>query len=543
MKWVLGIIFGVLCSFSAYAGLAVNVDYIHSLIQRKWDVTVPLNDALTDTSMVANMEYLLRAVDVANYKLNGWVTTNYAESEYATNAAADTVATQLAVDNLIKFIGFPFSLTTTDTTEYFQFTMSAKGTFYVNWGDGNEEVIERSDTNETTYEHTYATAGEYKIELDGKATAYSNGSTTPAISFNNNQNVAKISGSLGIIFPTLANGTQPKFYYTFGNLPNLGGAIPPSLFTGINGKPTKNMFYGTFFGASNLTGHIPEKLFAGIKGDPMEGLFYRTFENCSGLGGDIPAGLFAGLDGAPARDMFHATFSGCSGLTGFGGALFAGISGAPAQRMYNATFSGCSGLTGSIPSGLFGVFNGVAQELMFGNTFYSCSGLTGGIPANLFAGVTGQPAKRMFEGTFNMCSGLTESIPADLFAGLDGTPMEKMFYNTFAGCSSLSGDVPSGLFANISGAAAPQMFARTFYNCSSLTGIQDGVFGALTGGAQNQMFMEMFYRNYALRGPSARIGGQYLYEIWPNATSSHVGKMYSDDTGLSDWISIPSAWK
>ncbi|MBR5566862.1 MAG: hypothetical protein IKW09_02030 [Alphaproteobacteria bacterium] len=544
MKWLLGVLFSGLFVFAAPAAQVVNVQYIHDLIQQRWDITVPKNELLTDSSVVANMEYLLRAIDVANYKLNGWQTTNYVASEYATTAAADTVAAQQAVNGLIKFIGFPFKLTTTETTDYFQFTISAKGTFYVNWGDGTEERINRTDTNEELYTHTYDEAGEYTIELDGKATAYSNGSTTPAISFNDNQNIAAISGSLGQIFSTLANGTQPKFYYTFGNNPNLTGGIPPALFSGVAGKPAKNMFYGTFYGDKNLNGEIPAGLFSEIKGDPMEGVFYRTFENCSGLSGGIPDGLFDGLSGPPARDMFHATFAGCSGLTGnIPSGLFAGISGAPAQRMYNATFSGCSGLTGAIPNALFGRFDGAPQELMFGNTFFSCSGLTGAIPADLFTGITGQPAKRMFEGTFNVCTGLTGSIPADLFAGLDGVPVEKMFYNTFAGCSGLSGVLPAGLFAGISGDVAPQIFYRTFYNCSNLTGIADGAFGELAGTVQNQMFTETFYRNYALTGDSVKSGGKYLYEIWPDATKNYVGGMYSGDTGLSDWTDIPSVWK
>ena len=544
MKWLLGIVFSALFMVAAPAAQVVNVQYIHDLIQQRWGFVVPKNDRLTNSAMVANMEYLMRAIDVANFKLNGWQATNYIKSEYATKAAVDTIATQRAVKELIKVVEIPFKLTTTDTTVSFQFTISAKGNFYVNWGDGNEEFLIKQDTNETTYSHTYAVAGKYTVGLDGMATAYSNGSTTPAISFNNNQNISGVSGSLGQIFPTLSNGNQPKFYYTFGNNLNLTGPIPPALFTGIVGKPTKNMFYGTFYGDNKLSGQIPQELFSGLNGAPMEGLFYRTFENCSGLEGRIPTGMFGGISGAPARDMFHATFAGCSGLTGaIPSDLFSGIFGAPAQRMYNATFSGCSGLSGKIPNELFGKFDGAPQELMFGNTFFSCSGLTGAIPSDLFAGITGQPAKRMFEGTFNICAGLSGAIPAELFAGLSGAPAEKMFYNTFAGCTGLSGDVPAGLFAQISGVAAPQMFYRTFYNCQGLTGVADGAFGSLGGSVQNHMFTECFYRNYALRGNSVKSGGVYLYEIWPDATKNHVGGMYSSDTGLDDWDNIPINWK
>ena len=522
---------------------AVNVEYIHKLIKNNWDVDITYANE-GQIHNIANMKYLLAAVDIANYKINGWSPTNWANSKYATLQAADTIAAQYVVENLIKRIEYPFNLKTTDTTKNFQFSLSAKGTFYVNWGDGKEDVIERTNTTETVYTHTYDEEGHYTIKLDGRATAYSNESLVPAISFKENPNIAEISGSLGIIFPTLANGNQPKFYYTFADTPNLSGQIPPSLFVGLSGKPIKNMFYGTFHGAKNITGSIPDNLFAVIEGEPTEGIFYRTFENCTGLTGSIPSNLFAGIRGAPARDMFHSTFEGCIGLTGsIPSNLFAGIRGAPAQRMYNATFSECSGLTGDIPDALFGHFDGQPQELMFGNTLFSCSGLTGHIPSNLFMGIHGQPAKRMFEGTFNSCSGLDGFIPAELFAEIEGTPAEKMFYNTFAGCSNLDGEIPAGLFAKISGDAASQMFYRTFYNCQNLRGIQDGAFGILGGNAQPQMFRETFYRNYGLTGYSAKSNGKYLYEIWPDATNAQVGKAYEGTTGLSDYADIPIQWK
>lgn len=527
----------------AYGAQAVNVEYIHKLIKDRWYVDIAFaNEA--QIRNIANMKYLLAAIDIANYKINGWSSTNWANSTYATMQVADTVAAQYAVENLIKSIQFPFSIKTTKTTQDFQFSMSAKGTFYVNWGDGTEEVIERTNTTEVVYSHTYDEKREYTIKLDGKATAYSNESLMPAISFKENPNIAEISGSLGIVFPTLPNGSQPKFYYTFADTPNLGGQIPPSLFVGLSGQPIKNMFYGTFYGAKNLTGQIPAELFAVIEGKPTEGIFYRTFEKCTGLTGSIPDNLFATISGDPARDMFHATFAGCTGLTGsIPSGLFAGISGPPAQRMYNGTFSECSGLTGYIAEALFGHFDGPPQELMFGNTLFACSGLTGHIPSDLFKGIHGQPAKRMFEGTFNSCSGLDGTIPAELFSDIEGVPAEKMFYNTFAGCANLSGEIPSGLFAKISGDAAIQMFYRTFYNCQKLSRIQDGVFGVLGGAAQSQMFSETFYRNYALTGPSAKSNGKYLYEIWPDATKAQVGKAYESATGLSDYADIPAQWK
>lgn len=541
MKCIICAIFLFLCSSVAYSGPVINVQYIHDLIAQKWQINVPYHSELTDKNVVANMKYLLTAIDVANKKLNGWPTTSYARSEYATQAAVDTVATETAVNTLIKYMGAPFKIKTTDNTSDFSFSISAKGKFYVNWGDGQETVIEKSDTSEVLYSHAYEVPGQYDIEMGGKATAYNNSNTVAAISFKDNVNIQKISGSLGYIFSTLADKSQPRFYYTFSGNTGLNGQIPPALFYGVSGQPTKNMFYATFGGATGLEGAVPPELFENIVGIPMEGIFYRTFENCSGLTA-ISADLFKGIVGPPARDMFHSTFSGCVGLPEIPDGLFAGIKGAPAQRMYNATFSGCTGLRGNIPDALFGVFDGSPQELMFGNTFYACSGLSGGIPRNLFEGIKGQPAKRMYEGTFNSCSGLNQPIPAGLFAGISGNPVEKMFYNTFAGCVNLTGMVPDGLFSGVSGSVAPNMFSRTFYNCHAIEGIEGEIFGNLTGDAQTGMFTEMFYRNYAMRGNSATINGRFLYDIWPSAMSAQVGKMYTDDMGLTDYENIPSVW-
>ena len=81
MKCLLGIFFSLLFIFAAPAAQVVNVQYIHDLIQQRWNITVPKNELLTDSSVVANMKYLLRAIDVANYKLCSLLTLH--ESLYS----------------------------------------------------------------------------------------------------------------------------------------------------------------------------------------------------------------------------------------------------------------------------------------------------------------------------------------------------------------------------------------------------------------------------------------------------------------------------
>ena len=355
MKKILSLILGVLCIFGANAAQIANIEYVHKMIEHKWDITVPYNPALTNVKTIANMKYLLTAVDVANEILNGEKTTDYGNGEFATTQVADTVATIQAVDTLVKKIdkGPEFTLTTTDDTDSFEFSISAAGEFIVDWGDGTVETITKPDTTKTTYSHNYDTAGAYTIGLSGQATAYNTGIYTAAISFINSitdtqsKKIASIDGSLGAIFGTLSSGAQkqPRFYQTFYGAFNMEGSIPENLFAGISGAPASYMFYSTFWACSSLTGAIPAGLFAGISGAPAEKMFYGTFFSCIGLT-SIPAGLFAGISGAPAKGMFELTFRSCRGLTSIPENLFGNISGTAQSHMFDGMFMGCTSLTG-----------------------------------------------------------------------------------------------------------------------------------------------------------------------------------------------------
>ena len=242
---------------------------------------------------------------------------------------------------------------------------------------------------------------------------------------------------------------------------------------------------------------------------------YYAFYNCTNLTGSIPAGLFGSLSGARASNMF------CS------------------------TFSGCSGLTGSIPAVLFGNMSGGAADIMFAYTFNGCNGLTGPIPAGLFGPLSGAPASNMFAGTFQDCSGLTGPIPAGLFGNMSGNAERSMFSTTFSGCSNLTGFGAGFTFGSFT-RTEEQIFYRTFYNCTELTGsIPVGLFGNMSaGGSCNLMFVNTFYGCSGLTGQSARTPDNTpLYTMFSGATTVHVGGCYIGATGLSDYESIPSAWK
>ena len=489
---VLGIFTMPFVASAAGVSPIVNVKYVHDAIRTKWNLDIPYNPNLFSPSAAANMRYVLGMVDRANARFG--VETNYGTGEYATSAAANQNTTNRAIETLIqKPIEFPFSMTTTSATKTFSFKISASGTFYVDWGDGSDvDEYVKNDTNEQEISHTYTTAGAYTVRLGGRATGYSEVVSRGAITFGSLRrtgtgmyiqcDLAGIDGSLGAIFPTLADGTQPRFYETFYACNRLSGSIPENLFAGISGAPAEGMFRSTFGGCNGLSGSIPENLFAGISGAPAESMFSSTFYDCINLSGSIPEKLFAGISGAPASDMFSNTFSNCMKLTGsIPEKLFAGISGAPASYMFTDTFHGCEKLTGEIPE-------------------------------KLFAGISGAPAESMFWGTFDGCGGLT-GISGSLFAGISGAPAEGMFRGTFWGCTNLTGEIPVGLFGNLSGSSANSMFGSAFSGCSGLTG-------------------------KSARNPD----GTPLYDVFPTATSSEVGNMYAADMCLDDNASIPEAW-
>ena len=378
---ILGIFF-LFCGASinpAQSAQVANVEYIHKLVNQRWGIEVPYYPE--NAKLVANMEYLLTVVDRANNSLNEEPFTSYGtDPVYATKQAVDIIAVGDAVNRLITYKPM-FYVTTTGNTSSFEFDISAAGSFSINWGDGTVDNINKADTTNTTYSHTYDSAGEYTIGIGGEATAYNTSTSTAAISFSRNKNTAGISGSLGAIFGTLSDGTQPRFYSTFSSNTNLTGEIPVTLFTGISGAPAEGMFYRTFYGCSGLTGSIPENLFAGISGKPATSMFNLTFYGCSGLTGTIPENLFGNISGAPASSMFYRTFSGCRRLTGeIPLGLFGNLTNSPKSYMFYQTFSGCSGLTGPsarMPDGtyLYDFFTG-ATSGQVGRMYSGATGLS-----------------------------------------------------------------------------------------------------------------------------------------------------------------------
>ena len=496
-------------------------------------------------------------------------------SAYAVDCASNEFK-YIDANNNETCIENKFQITTTNDTDKFVFNMSAKGTFYIDWGDGNVELIDRANTTAMTeYSHDYASANEYIIKFGGIATGYAVhtdtytlpegaciffGSPTQnnTIGVNNTYDkLAGISGSLGAIFSTIGNGTtsptQPRFKYTFRGCSNLTSSIPENLFSGITGTVITHMFIGTFSGCSGLTNTniddpdnpgkkdaIPPNLFSGFSKATGAGGFMNTFSNCSGLTGSIPGTLFNIASISPTQSLFYDTFSGCSGLTGpIPDSLFANVSGKAGNYLFYYTFSGCRNLSGTniddpdqpgykyaIPPNLFAGITGGSIGI-FSGTFVGCSKLAGSLPKGLFRNYIGRVYTDSFASTFRNCTGLTGKIPGTLFSGISGAPASSMFNRTFYGCSNLTGSIPANLFSGISGAPTNNMFYYTFYGCSGLTGaIPGNLFSGISGVPVSDMFVATFGNCTGLTGTDIDDPNNpgKKYAIPPTLFSGIIGK-------------------
>lgn len=388
----------IVCVLTLFLGVAhgaemVNVQYLHNLISREWQIDVKYNLGLESPNMAVNMKYLLTAVDVANEILNGVKTTDYGNGEFATNQAVDTIAANNAIKTLIERVveeedkGGEFWIKPAGTSTTFSFTISASGNFVIDWGDDSvAEVIEKTNTTETTYSHTYSSAASnYTVYVSGEATGYSTNDEVAAVSFAGTlsnswfgsgtptSKISSFEGCLGCVFGTLPDGTQPRFYQTFAHNPDLK-SIPEGVFSGVYGDATTKMFRRTFQYCYGLT-QLPAGLFAGLRGQPAQSMFSSTFNRCTGLT-SLPPGIFDSFSGVPVYEMFNNTFSNCTSLREIPSGLFKNINGAPAEKMFNYTFEKCTKLT-SIPSDLFGNISGDVATNMFSYMFSGCTGLTG----------------------------------------------------------------------------------------------------------------------------------------------------------------------
>lgn len=375
----------LVCALPAYSETtyapAANVGYVLNTLAEKYQekfgsrITLSSN---VNSQQIANMEYLLGMIDKINNQAG--ITTQYAQTQQATQQAINTNAVDIAFNTLIKN-PYKFNFTVDGVNSY-TFRIHAAGAFKIDCGKGGNvnnlgirttELLITDATDQTNISCTWDNSGEHVISLSGTATGYSYAATNqapyyPAISFNVDGNkgaITKISGGLGTVFPTLSNGNQPLFYQTFAGQTNLQ-TIPADLFTtldengniidGINGAPAQFMFYDTFSSATGLTGNIPATLFAGVQGEPKPKMFAGTFygtTNLDGIEESDNEGLFTRINGEARSSMFDGLFNN-SGIKTLPSKLFGhytfSSNGKGVHAFYHA-FRNTSNLTGNSATG------------------------------------------------------------------------------------------------------------------------------------------------------------------------------------------------
>ena len=214
---------------------------------------------------------------------------------------------------------FVVHVKTTSANSKFEFILGAAGEFTIDWGDGTVETIVKDNTDGETYTHTYANAGDYVFGISGQATDYAtDGDSGAAFTFytnySNTNQIYNIRGSLGHVFGTLADGSQPRFLSLFRGAKNMTIVVPENLFDGVYGQPINRMFEGAFYN-SGIVG-FAGPLFAGISGTPTNSLYQWTFSNCDGLSLPLPDGMFGNLTGDLGSYTFGNTFYNSDNMTG-----------------------------------------------------------------------------------------------------------------------------------------------------------------------------------------------------------------------------------
>lgn len=193
------------------------------------------------------------------------------------------------------------------TPHDFSFVLSAKGTFYIDWGNncgtalssqhcGYSKIVKSTTTSERFFNHYMDSRNNLKtIKIYGPATGYNGNqpaitfSSTPAFCGDENNlvssgNIYGVGGCLGCVFPTLSSGIrQPMFFGAFADLMSFG------CYDSASGMPPSDFFDG-------ITGEAKSKQFAYMFYNQYGGCFGRTSD--SSTSGQLPKGWFSGLTGA-----------------------------------------------------------------------------------------------------------------------------------------------------------------------------------------------------------------------------------------------------
>ncbi len=192
---IFNIIFAITLPVTVYSGQIANVEYIHNKIKNSHNIDVPINP-LASPTQIANVEYLLCAVDKANEALNGEKTTDYCHQSGAIPQVVDTVAVNTAISEKIK-LNVP-----ANADSVILMIGDGMGINHINCSGGYISTLSTS-----AWVSTYPANGpSYITDSAAGATAYACGLKT------NNQYIAMTPG--GQICETVAEKTSAKGYQT-----------------------------------------------------------------------------------------------------------------------------------------------------------------------------------------------------------------------------------------------------------------------------------------------------------------------------------------
>jgi hypothetical protein len=318
-------------------------------------------------------------------------------------------------------------------TPDFVWNLRSTGTvdYNVNWGDGQIELAQTSNTKA----HTYALPGVYKVVV-----RLNSGTWRPF--FNNTADGERI-GAIVFTGTGWSFGTSlASAFYSASNMV-LVGSIDTAAGTSFNGAwqscnsltsfPLINTAAGTSFASAwlncnSLTSFPLINTAAGTN-------FASAWQNCSSLT-SFP------LINTAAGTIFSNAWTNCSSLTSF--PLLDTSNG----TSFNAAWQSCSSLT-SFP------LIDTAAGTIFSNAWFGCNSLTSFPLINTAAGTS-------FNGAWQSCSSLT-SFPAlnfDAAVGL-ATSVNVGFQSAWQSCTQLA-DFPPNLFDN----TVATRYLNAFQNCA-----------------------------------------------------------------------------
>lgn len=291
--------------------------------------------------------------------------------------------------------------------------------------------------------------------------------------------------------------------------------VPQGLFDGMTQVTT---YFGCFQSCPNLK-TIPADLFKDAVAVTTMG---RLFANCPEIK-TVPENLFDNC--SKLKEVSYLFME--SGIENVPEKLFA-----KCTSLTNASycFQKCN-LLKQVPAGLFRNNSALSNV----SNLFIGSGITS-VPEELFQN---NPKITSFTNTFKECSLLTE-IPEGLFRANTSV---TSFSGTFSNCTSL-GSIPEKLFIHNEKVTS---FTSVFNECTGLKSIPAGLFD---GNLNVTNFSKAFLNCTLLSGesPYTLVEGNkiHLYERTA-ALGFKVPSTYTNCftgcTGLSDYESIPSAWK